>query len=466
MNMNVVLRDVGILLKYMSPVFLLPIIVALIYEEYFTIIYFVLASLPMFALGVILEKAFQTDEKTSLKESLVTVSLIWLVITLIATIPYIGIEQISLLDAAFETMSAWTTTGFSLLVPEDLGRTMLFYRSMQQWFGGVGIVVLALAGLFKTGSSLYYAEARTDKIMPNILNTVKMIWGIYALYTIAGAALLALLGMSVFDAVNHSMTSIATGGLSTHSESIGYYNNPYIEFVVILIMIVGSVSFLSHYDLINGKVKKFYNDVFVRSLILAIIAGTLFVFNEMGFRTGLFTVVSAISSTGFNLDDIALWPHFSSFALIILMLVGGCAGATASGIKINRIVVVLKSIWWSVKRIRHPRHIFSRKFGNVSYNYIIVGEIFKFVALYLIFVVMGIFVFMYGGCVEDGHDTGCDMNTSIFQSVSAIGNSGLSVMSNYTPLGKIMAIFLMWIGRLEIWAIVIFLGYLAVKSNK
>ncbi|MEA3342646.1 MAG: potassium transporter TrkG, partial [archaeon] len=159
MNFKVIFRDIGTVLKYISLVFLLPIIPALIYHEYFTIIYFLLTALPMFAIGAIFEKIFATDEKTALKEGLLTVSLIWLFITLLATIPYIGITKISLLPATFETMAAWTTSGFSLLTPEDLPKTMLFYRSIQQWFGGVGIIVLALAGLFKTGASLYYAEA-------------------------------------------------------------------------------------------------------------------------------------------------------------------------------------------------------------------------------------------------------------------------------------------------------------------
>ncbi len=135
MNLRAVFRDIGIVLKYISPVFLLPVIAALIYGEYFTIVYFIFTFLPLFIVGSILQKIFATDEKTLLKEGLLTVALLWLMITLAATIPYICIEKITLLEASFETMAAWTTTGFSLLVPEDLTHTMLFYRSVQQWFG-------------------------------------------------------------------------------------------------------------------------------------------------------------------------------------------------------------------------------------------------------------------------------------------------------------------------------------------
>ncbi len=456
MNLKAVFRDIGIVLKYISPVFLLPVIPALIYAEYFTIIYFVLTFLPVFAAGSILEKIFATDDKTLLKDGLLSVALLWLTITLAATIPYIGIEKITLLEASFETMAAWTTTGYSLLVPEELTHTMLFYRSVQQWFGGVGIIVLALAGMFRTGASLYYAEARTEKIRPNILNTIKMIWWIYALYTIVGIILLIFAGMTPFDAINHGMTSIATAGLSTHSESIGYYNNPHIEFVIIIIMITGSISFLSHYDLLLGKTKKFFSDVFVRSLFVFIILGTLFAMKDNSLRSGLFTVVSAVSSTGYNLNTVGMWPDFSIFALIVLMLVGGCAGATTSGIKINRIIIILKSVMWSVNRLKSPRRVFSRKIGLVSYNDALVAEVFKFILLYLMFIMLGAFVFLHEGY---------DLKVSVFQSVSAIGNSGLSVMPEYTPLSMFTAIMLMWIGRLEIWAVLTLFGYIIIKSK-
>lgn len=456
MNFRVVFRDIGIVFKYTSFVFLLPILVALYYREYFTIKYFILTFLPMFVAGVVLKKVFATGEKTMLKEGLVIASLMWLFIALLSAIPYVGLLKTTLLEATFETMSAWTTTGLSILVPEELPKTMLFYRSVQQWFGGAGIIVIALAGMFRTGSSLYYAEARTEKIRPNILNTIKMIWWIYTIYTIAGAALLFAAGMGLFDAINHSMTAIATGGLSTHSESIGYYNSPYIEIVIIWIMLVGCISFLSHYELFTGKIKKFFSDVFIRSLFLTIIIGTLFVFKDKGLRTGAFTVVSAISSTGYNIDTISGWPDFPLFTLIVLMLIGGCAGATASGIKINRAVVALKSIVWSLYRIRRPMQVFSKKIGDVSYSDSLVAEVFKFIMLYLAFTALGVFVFLYDGYT---------LTQSIFQSASAIGNNGLSTITEYTPFALAMNIFLMWIGRLEIWAVLTFFGYLIIRQK-
>ncbi|MCK4429552.1 MAG: TrkH family potassium uptake protein [Candidatus Aenigmarchaeota archaeon] len=456
MDTRVILRDTGTTLKYVSPIFLLPIIVALIYSEYSTIIYFVITAIPMFLMGIILEKVFATDTKTTLKEGLITVAIIWLFITSIATIPYITILKLKFLPALFETMAAWTTTGFSLMIPEELPKTMLFYRSIQQWFGGIGIVILALAGLFRTGASLYYAEARSEKIKPNILNTIKMIWWIYALYTFVGILLLGAAGMTPFDAVNHGMTAIATGGLSTHSESIGYYNNFYIEFIIIVMMIIGSVSFLSHYELLAGKFRKFFSDVFIRSLFITILIGILLVFKEQGLRTGVFTIVSAISSTGYNLNAISEWSAFSFFVLIILMLIGGGAGATASGIKINRICLVLKSVAWSICRIRHPKQVVSCKLGQSSCDNSVVGEIFKFMLLYFIFAALGIFVFLHEGYA---------LNEAIFQPVSAIGNSGLSMVSDYTPLSMITAIILMWVGRLEIWSVIILLNYLIIRSK-
>ncbi|MBU4246273.1 MAG: TrkH family potassium uptake protein [Nanoarchaeota archaeon] len=457
MNLKVILRDTGVVVKYSSISFLFPIFAAIYYGEYFTIKYFFIAFLAALVLGDAIEKVFRTDEKTLLKEGLMCVSLIWLIIPLVSAIPYIGLANISLLESLFETMSAWTTTGFSILVPETLPKAMLFFRSVQQWFGGVGIVVIAIAGVFNTSASLYYAEARNEKIKPNILGTIKMIWWIYAAYTVLGILLLFLAGMTPFDAINHSMTAIATGGLSTHSESIAYYNSPTVEFIIMLIMVIGSISFLSHYDLLTGNLRKFFSDVFVRSFIILIIIGTAFVYSDRGLRTGIFTVVSAASSTGFNLDSISAWHGFSYFALIILMIVGGNAGATASGIKINRVLVALKSLLWSMNRIRNPRQIFSKRIGDVSYTNDSLLSIYKFMMLYLLLFMLGTFVFLY-----DGYG----LNLSMFQSASALGNSGLSVISTYGTFSMSTAIFLMWAGRLEIWAALTLLIYIAVKSMR
>lgn len=447
----------GVVLKYTSISFLLPILTAIYYQEYFAIKYFFMAFLLSLVVGVALEKTFKTNDRTRLKESLMSVSLIWLVIPLISAIPYLGLTKISLLESLFETMSAWTTTGFSILIPETLPKAMLFFRSVQQWLGGVGIVVIAIGGVFNTSASLYYAEARNEKIRPNILSTIKMIWWIYVAYTFAGTALLFLAGMTPFDAVNHSMTSIATGGLSTHNESIGYYNSPYIEFVIILMMVIGSISFLSHYDLLAGNVRKFFSDVFVRSFFILLIIGTVLVYSDRGIRTGIFTVVSAASSTGFNLDSIGTWHGFSYFVLIVLMIIGGDSGATASGIKINRVLVALKSLLWSMNRIRHPRQIFSKRIGNISYTNDSLLSIYKFMMLYLLLFMLGTFVFLY-----DGYG----LNLSMFQSASALGNSGLSVISAYSTFSMSTAIFLMWAGRLEIWAALTLLIYIAVKSMR
>lgn len=457
MNLKVILRDMGVVLKFASISFLFPILAAVYYREYPAIEYFFMAFVLAFVAGAALEKIFRTNDRTLLKEGLMCVSLIWIVIPLASAIPYLGLTKISLLEALFEAMSAWTTTGFSILIPEALPKSMLFFRSIQQWFGGVGIVVIAIGGVFNTSASLYYAEARNEKIKPNILSTIKMIWWIYLAYTVAGGALLLLAGMTPFDAVNHSMTAIATGGLSTHSESIGYYNNPYIELVIILIMLVGSISFLSHYDLLAGNVRKFFSDVFVRSFFALLIIGAILVYSDMGLRTGVFTIVSAASSTGYNLDAIDAWPAFSLFALIIVMLIGGGAGSTAGGMKINRMYVALKSVVWSMKRIRHPREIFSKKIGDASYSNDMVLSIFKFMMVYAVFFVFGTLVFLH-----DGYGLGFSM----FQSASSISNIGLSVIPAYSTLGMGTAIFLMWAGRLEIWAAVTLLVYIAVKSMR
>ncbi|UCC91600.1 MAG: TrkH family potassium uptake protein, partial [Candidatus Aenigmatarchaeota archaeon] len=245
MDTKVIFKSVGTCFKYASFVFLVPVIVSLIYGEYFAMPYFFLSFLVALILGLFLEKVFYTERTTRFEEGFVIVALIWMVMTLISTIPFVFVSGTGFVDALFESMSAWTTTGFSLLDLETTPYSILFWRSFAQWVGGIGIVVLALSGLFKTSNTLYIIEGH-ERIKPNVINAVKTIWWIYIFYTIIGITLLFVAGMPLFDSVNHAMTGIATGGMGTHSGSIGFYNSPAIESVMMFIMILGGISFFMH----------------------------------------------------------------------------------------------------------------------------------------------------------------------------------------------------------------------------
>ncbi|MCK4497561.1 MAG: TrkH family potassium uptake protein [Candidatus Aenigmarchaeota archaeon] len=450
MDTKVIFKALGTTLKYASFVFLVPIIVAVIYGEYFAIPYFFLGFLVALVLGFVLERIFYTEKETRLSEGMIIIAMIWLVVTLISTIPFVFAGGMPFIDAFFESMSAWTTTGFSLLNLEQAPQSILFWKSFVQWVGGIGIVVLALSGLFKTGNTLYIIEGH-ERIRPNVINSVKTIWWIYIFYTIIGISLLFIAGMPLFDSVNHAMTGIATGGMGTHSESIGFYNSEAIEGVMMLIMLLGAISFFSHYQLIAGKRRKFFRDIQTITLVILIVVITLLLLPFHFLRETLFHVVSAVTCSGFHIQGLIGWSDYSKSLLIMLMIFGGAAGSTVGGLKLNRILIFFKSIYDNIKKLLKPRLVFPRRIGSIIYTEKEFQAIFKFIGIYIFFLVVGSFILM---------SQGYPAINSLFQVASAQGNVGLSVISELSIISKITLIFNMWIGRLEIWAVLVFIIYI------
>ncbi|MEE9323270.1 MAG: TrkH family potassium uptake protein [Candidatus Aenigmarchaeota archaeon] len=450
MNTKVIFKSVGTCFKYASFVFLVPIIVAVIYSEYFAIPYFFICFLISITLGFILEKGFYTERETRFDEGMVIVAMIWLVMTLISSIPFVFVSGTPFIDALFESMSAWTTTGFSLLNLESVPQSILFWRSFGQWVGGIGIVILALSGLFKTGNTLYIIEGH-ERIRPNVMNAVKTIWWIYIFYTILGISLLFIAGMPLFDSINHGMTGISTGGMGTHAESIGFYNSQAIEMVMMFIMLMGAISFFMHYQLIAGKRKKFFKNIQTITLILLIILATLLLLPFNSLRESIFHAVSAITCSGFGIQNLIVWSDYSKSLLVILMIFGGAAGSTVGGLKLSRVLIFFKSMYDNVRKIMRPRLVFPRRIANLAYTEDELQAIFKFIGIYLLFLIIGSFILM-----SQGHPA----VNSLFQVASAQGNVGLSVIPDLNIISKITLIFNMWIGRLEIWAVLVFIIYI------
>lgn len=447
MDLKVIFSALGTSMKFASYVFLIPIIVALIYGEYSAISYFFISFVVCQISGILIKRMFHTETATRLSEGLVTVAMIWLVVTVISSIPYIFIGNMSFIDGFFEAMSSWTTTGLTMMNPAGIAKSLLFWRSFGQWVGGIGIVVLALSGLFKTGNTLYTVEGH-ERIRPNVINSIKTIWWIYIFYTIIGISLLFFAGMPLFDSVNHGMTGIATGGMGTQSESIGFYNSGAIEGIMMLVMILGAISFFSHFQLLAGKRREFFKDIQTITLILLIIMAVVLLMPFHALRESLFHVVSAITCSGFSIQGLAGWSDYSKVLLVMLMIFGGAAGSTVGGLKLNRVLIFVKSIYDNVKKLLRPRLVFPRKIGSLKYTDQEFQAIFKFIGIYIFFLAIGSFILM---------SQGYSSIDSFFQVTSAQGNVGLSVIPELTLISKITLIFNMWIGRLEIWSVLIFI---------
>ncbi len=455
LNKKIILRDLSHILRYVSYLFLVPATVGLYFHEN------PVPFLFPFLITLFVSKLIHIDEEgeARLREGVVTVTLLWIYIILVSTLPFILLVKLSFLNALFESTSAWTTTGLTDIVPETLPKSILFWRSFEQWLGGIGVITLALLGLFKAGGALFIAEGH-EKIRPNIFNTVKMLCIFYSGFTIFGVLLfLSFSNMGLFDAINHTMTALSTGGLSTKTESIGFYKSFGVEAVSMLMMLIGSISFLMHYKLVFGGfngMKSFLKDVQNIMLFLISFTGAALIFLEQPLRESIFHAISALSGTGFGIADLTGWADYSKLILVVFMIFGGAMGSTAGGLKLIRVAVFFKTIYLSIMKTLYPNRIFLNKLGDrVFKNEEILG-VYKFISLYVVLLFISSLLLTL-----DNHQ----FIDALFMTASAQGNVGLSVMG-LDSFTKIILIWNMIIGRLEMWGVLIITGLLFLGRGK
>ncbi len=464
---RIILRDLGIVLIIIGIVNLFSIIIPIVYHEYYAIQYLVLSSILLIVLGGLLKIiAGKNAGDTKLRHAVIITGLSWIIIPIITLIPFMFIEHLDVLSALFESMSGWTTTGLSMFGGREaeLTHTIQFYRSFTQWIGGIGVVVLTVSIIPRPGTGSYHlfvSEARSERILPNIISTIRSMWWIYFLYTIVGVVLLALFGMPLWDSVNHSMCAISTGGFATVGGSIGEYKNIILEIIMISLMMCGSIAFISHHLLLKGKIRQFLKDIQVRTLLVMVIIGgvLLVLFNYQYYdgnlltslRYSFFQYVSSQTTTGFQTTALSEWSINSKLLISIAMIIGGAAGATCGGIKLYRFMFLLKSIGWRTKKaISSPRRIFAFKINGKCLSdeeqLDITNEVTIIVFLWIIFLLIGVFVLGFTHpefALED----------IFFEICSAQGNAGMSLGITNIAMGsiaKMMMILNMYIGRLEI----------------
>lgn len=349
------------------------------------------------------------------RDGVLIVSLGWIFMSLFGTTPYLLSGSIvSFTDAFFETVSGYTTTGASILTDiEALPKGILFWRSLSQWIGGMGIIVLAIAILPTLGiggMQLFMAEASgvtLDKLKPRIKDTAKRLWQIYVGLTAIEVVFLMIGGMDFYDALSHSFTTMASGGFSPKNQSIAYYNSPFIQYTIIFFMILAGTNFSLIYFVLKGRVRKMFEDEEFRAYISIIIVVTLIVsvivFSEtwtdfeQSFRDALFQVASVISSTGFVTADYTTWTQFVSFIFLLLMFSAASAGSTSGGIKIIRFVVLFKNSFAEIKRQLHPSAIIPVRINGQSIKRDILFNVQAFVLLYLAIYIVGVFVLTFMG---------------------------------------------------------------------
>ena len=490
LNFKVILQLMGILLLFNGGFMLVSALVSWYYDDG-ALEGILQAGIVTVALGLILRfvtKGFK--KKIKKREGYLVVSLGWITMSLSGALPYMFTGAIpTFTDAFFETMSGYTTTGASILQDiEIMPRSILFWRSTTHWIGGMGIIVLAIAILPLLGiggMQMFAAEApgpSADKMHPRITDTAKRLWFLYFGLTLTEAILLKLAGMGYFDAINHAMSTLSTGGFSTKNASIAHWNDtPLIQYIITFFMMVAGTNFVLTYFAVKGKFKKYFQDEEFKFYFYAVagitVITTLGIYFyaevstaptdlqviahpmvnghfESSFRHALFQVLAVITTTGFVSADFTIWSPFLTVLFFLMMFLGASAGSTAGGVKIVRHIIMIKNGFLEFKRSLHPNGIIPVRYNDRPVARGIVFNIMAFFILYLIIFALGASVFSF---------MGIDFITALGAAASSLGNVGpafgdLSPVNNYSslpPLGKWWSALLMLFGRLELFTILI-----------
>jgi trk system potassium uptake protein TrkH len=481
-NLSAVLGILGTFIFFLGFALLTPMVIAIIYDEavWHT---FLSSALIAFVLGGTLYYYFQADQEIRIREGFLIVSLTWLLLSLVGALPFVisGILP-SYTDAVFETMSGLSTTGATILGGEtssgfvnpqieSIPNSMLFWRSLAHWLGGMGIIVLSLAILPLLGvggMQLFQAESpgpTADKLTPRVQSTAKLLWGVYVAFTAAEFLLLwAHPSMDWFDAVNHAFATLATGGFSTKNASIAAFDSVYVDVIITLFMFLAGINFAMHYRLLRGDAKSFLNNretrfyTLITAIGIVVISSSLWLFNDYSIgnalRYGSFQVVSIITTTGFGTDNYEVWYSFTAFFLFVLFFAGGCAGSTGGGPKMIRWMIVIRNSYREMRQILHPKAILPIRIGNKTVNSDTQRTVLSFFILYIFMFVLGALVMAV---------MGYGFESAIGASIACLGNIGpgwgeFGPTDNFAQIpyiGKWILILLMMIGRLEVFTVLI-----------
>ena len=465
---------IGILLVVLGFFMLAPYSMQLVFNE--NSHSFVSSSFVTIFIGILfilanLEKEF----KLNLRQTFLFSTLAWLMIATFGSLPFIlSPQEFTFSEAFFESMSGITTTGATIITDLDNSpKSILLWRAIMQWLGGIGIVVMAITilPLLKVGGmQLFKMEGpdSTEKILPRTVEVATIIISTYLILTFLCGLCYWLFGMSVFDSISHAMTTIATGGFSTHNDSIGFFKNSNIEIIASIFIVLGSIPFISYLKFVQGNRNIFFQDIQIRGLIYLLLISVIIMFLYLFFinyesntldkiRISSFNVISILSGTGYVTDDFGLWGKFSLIFFLFLMFVGGCAGSTACGIKIFRLQMLFIFLKNQIKKLIYPNSVIITKYNNqkISENFInsVIIFIFSFLFIFLI-ITMLLSI------------SGLDFLTSISGAASAISNVGpglgdlIGPNGNYNSipdLSKWILTIGMLLGRLEIFAVLVLL---------
>ena len=471
-NNKTVFFAIGVLLIILGAFMLIPFFVQFIYDEKNNT--FLLSALVTAFIGTLLVLTnLEENKKLNLQQAFLLTTLSWLGIAIFGCLPFLLSNlNLSFVDAFFESMSGITTTGSTIITNlDDAPKSILIWRAILQWLGGIGVIVMAITILPLLnigGMQLFRMESSdtAEKILPKTREITLIISIIYLALTFTCGISYWAVGMNIFDSIAHSMTTIATGGFSTYSGSIGHFQNPRIEIISIIFIVLGSIPFIAYLKFVKGDKKIFLKDAQIKGLIYILIISILLMFlylmlsnKEYSFsenlRISTFNVVSVLSGTGYVTADFSSWGNFPLIFFLFLMFIGGCAGSTTCGIKIFRFQILGHFIINQIKKLVYPHGVFSIKYNNEKINDTFIYSIITFIFLYF-------FIFFILAALLSVN--GLDFITAISGSASAISNVGpglgnvIGPNGNFSDLPNFSKLSLslgMLLGRLELFAVLV-----------
>lgn len=469
MDFKSVLHALGALLISIGASLLLPILVSLYYDDG-DLIAFITSLFIIVSVGFLMWKFTKAGDIRS-REGFAIVTFGWVLLAGFGALPFVFAGATNYTDAFFETMSGFTTTGATILTDiESLSHGLLFWRSFTHWLGGMGIILLSLAILPMLGvggMQLFKAEVpgpSVDKLKPRVQDTAKILWAVYVILTVAETILLKLAGMNLFDAICHTFGTMATGGFSTKNAGIPHFQSATIESVLTVFMILAGANFALHYRALKGNFSVYHKNPEFKFYIGIIAAVTFFLLLSTrlnnydnyltAFQKSIFQVASLITTTGFHSTDYELWSVPAQLSLILIMLIGGCAGSTGGGIKVVRILLTLKNISVQFKKLVHPHAVIPIRLGKTTVSQDTISDISAFLIIYFLLFAMASLIMAI---------LGLDLVTAVSSVISTLSNIGPGI-GNIGPTenfafiptsGKWFLSFLMLAGRLEILTVLV-----------
>ena len=458
-RVRITLHIIGSFLKYFALAYIVPLVTALYYEEDWRI--YLYALLITLGIGLILEFRFKTENVIERADGFTIVAFTWLLIPLLGTLPYVFLG-LGFLDAFFEAMSGFTTTGATILkVVEDLPRSALLWRSLTQWLGGMGVIVLFVAILPRLGvggSQLFDREfpgPLPERLRPRFSTTARLLWTIYIAFTGAEIVLLRFLArLKLFDSVCISFTTMPTGGFTPTTASIGAYSNPLAEYIIMVFMFLAGMNFIIHYQVLQRNWKAIRDDEFRLYLIILIVAISVLILSQgfSSYREGIFQTISIMTTTGFVTDNFASWHFGARMLLLALMFIGACGGSTGGGIKVVRALSLMKHTRVMMMRAISPKAVIPLKHNRKPVSEGIIRDVVSFFFFYVLVAVVASIILGF---------LGLNFETAISAVAATLGNVGpglgtVGPEASYALLpgaAKVILIMCMWLGRLELFTV-------------